>query len=343
MRIDIQMLLDSFEAPAVFYRENTVRYFNEAAKILFPDIREGKGMPERFNDSDFPFRAEINRTERGILYVFRPRLAERAGGDLGAVSEELRRCLASLTLTVGEMIPLVRECGGDPTGRIAGSADRTLHRLRRLTQHSDILRQMESGSPGVYRESLLDLADLCREMGDHVAEAAGAAGLSFRVDLRENCLPMMGDAELLKRMILNLVSNAIKAVRENGGGLGLRLERQEDRAIITVWDEGGGMEEERLAAIFRPQRRHKLNRPEEGAGLGLRLARETALLHGGRILAEARPEGGVTMKVALPLCPVKGEKLRSAAAWGEGGFDLVLEELSDVLPARLYGVEPEEE
>lgn len=342
MRLDIQTLLDGFEAPAIFYRENTVRYFNEAAKILFPEIKEGKGMPERFSHADFPFRAEANQTERGILYLFRPRLEERAEGDLGAVSEELRRCLAGLTLAVEEMGPLARAQAPGDADRVLGGAAQALYRLRRLADHSDLLRQMEARAPGVYREAPLDLADLCRELGDHVTELAGQAGVSFRQDLREASIPTLGDAELLWRMVLNLVSNAMKAARDTGGTLGLRLERKEDQAIITVWDDGRGMEEERLAALFRPQRRRKLNKPDDGARLGLRLVRETALLHGGRVLAEARPEGGVTMKVALPIRPLKGGKFRSTAAWGEDGFDLALTELADVLPSRLYAEENRE-
>lgn len=337
LRLDIQKLLNGFEAPAVFYRENTVRYFNEAAKILFPEIKEGKGMPERSTDPDFPFRAEVNQTDRGVLFLFRPRLEEKAQGDLAAVSEELRRCLTGLTMAVDEMAPLVREHGEEESAdRMLGAAAHSLYRLRRLTDHSDILRQLEGRSPGICREAPVDLADLCRAVGDHTADLARQAGFTFRQDLRETSLITLGDGELLQRMILNLISNALKAVKGDGGEVGLRLERQGDRALITVWDTGAGMEEERLAAIFRPQRRRRLTKPEEGAGLGLRLVRETAVLHGGRILAEARPEGGVLMKISLPIRPIKGGQFRSTSAWGESGFDLVLVELSDVLPSQIY-------
>ena len=336
MQLDIQSLLDGFEAPAVFYRENTVRYFNGAAKALFPEIQSGKGMPERFNDPDFPFRAEANQTGRGILYLFRPRLEERAEGDQACVSQELRQCLSGLTLALEELAPLVHQYGEERAEQVLSTAVHNLYRLRRLTDHSDLLRQMEARAPGLYRESALDLAGLCRELGEHVADLAAQAGVRFRLELKEQTVPTRGDGALLRRALLNLISNAMKAAE---GEVGLRLEKRGDRALIAVWDNGRGMETERLAAVFRPQRRRRLTRPEDGAGMGLRIVRETVVLHGGIILAEGRPEGGVRMTVSLPLRPSGSGSFRSEAAWGEDGFDLVLTELSDALPSRLYNAE----
>jgi len=161
------------------------------------------------------------------------------------------------------------------------------------------------------------------------------AGVRFRLDCREASVLTLGDSVLLRRMLLNLISNAIKAAGE-GGEVGLRLERKDSRVLLTVWDSGSGMEVERLASVFRPQRRRGMPKPEDGAGMGLRIVREVAVLHSGLILAEARPEGGVRMTVSLPIRPPRGSTLRSNAAWGEDGFQLVLVELSDALPSHIY-------
>ena len=337
MQLDIQMLLDSFEAPAVFYRENTVRYFNKSAKLLFPELKAGKGMPEGFDAPEFPFRAEANRTERGTLYLFRPRLEEKNGDDLAEVSRQLRSCLSVLALAAQEL-GLCLENRDEKSDRLLQSVSQSLFRLRRLADHSDLLRQMETREPGVYRERTLDLAELCRGVGEYAAELAGQAGIRFRLECREKMMVTRGDGDLLRRMILNLLSNAMKAAGE-GGEVGLRLEKKEERAILTVWDTGSGMQAERLAAVFRPQRRHRIARPEEGAGMGLRLVRETVVLHAGVVLAEARPEGGVRMTVSLPLRAPRSGSLGSKEAWGEDGFDLVLVELSDALPASVYSAE----
>lgn len=336
MQLDIQKLLDGFEAPAIFYRENTVRYFNQAAKTLFPEIQSGRGMPERFHAPDFPFRAEANQTGRGTLYLLRPRLEEQAQGDLACVSRELRGCLSGLTLALEELAPLARQSGEERADRTLSSAVNSLYRLRRLADHSDLLRQMEARAPGVYREGALDLTSLCRELGDHVADLAAQAGIRFRLELKEPILPIRGDRALLSRALLNLFSNAIKAAE---GEVGLRLEKWGEKAQITVWDDGSGMEVERLAEVFRPRRRHRLDRPEEGAGMGLRLAREAVTLHSGIILGESRTGGGVRMMITLPLRTSGSGSFRSEIGWGEDGFDLVLTELSDALPSRLYSAE----
>ena len=67
------------------------------------------------------------------------------------------------------------------------------------------------------------------------------------------------------------------------------------------------------------------------------------MLHGGLILAEARPEGGVRMTVSLPCPAVRRRGLETPPAWGEDGFHLVLTELSDVLNAGQYTMEKLEE
>lgn len=334
MTLDVQTLVDALQAPAIFFRENTVRYFNESAKVLFPALKEGKGMPEDFDAPDSPFRPEANVTPKGILYLFRPQLEERSAGDMAAVSRELRSCLSTLTLAADGLLARVGE--SQEAERLCEQTNQSLYRLKRLADHTDLLRQMEGRTVGLYREGNLDLAGLCGEVWENTYDIIEEAGATFHLDQRESSLPTRGDDCLLRRMLLNLISNAVKAAGA-GGQVGLRVEKQKDRALLTVWDSGSGMEPERLAAVFRPQRRRGLPQPKDGPGMGLRLVREIAVLHGGVILAEARPEGGVRMTVSLPIKPVsREERLHAPALWEEDGVTVALEELSDVLPASVY-------
>lgn len=301
MQIDIQMLLDSFETPAIFYRENTVRYFNQWAKHLFPSISPGKGLPEEFDRPRSPFVAETHQMQRGTLYLLRPRQSEIAGSDLAQVTRELRTCLSSLTAAHEQLCSRASEPPPQDMKQLQQIIHHSLYRLRRLADHSDLLRQLEEGDTLIYREAPLDLAGLCRELGEHVGQLARQAGIPFYLDCADISLLTLGDSVLLQRMLLNLISNALRAA-EGGGEVGLRLRKKGDRAHITVWDTGSGMDAEELMSIFRPRpRRHRLPRPEEGAAMGLRLVREIAVLHQGLILAEDRPSGGVTMTLSLPI------------------------------------------
>lgn len=339
VQIDVQMLLDSFETPAVFYRENTVRYFNEWAGQLFPAIAAGKGLPEEFFAPTSAFVPEAHEMQRGTLYLLRPRHSEVPAADLARFSQEVRSCLTCLTAAADQLSQRAEVRSAPDARQLLESTNRSLYRLRRLVDHSDLLRQLEQGEQRVYREGAVDLAGLCREMSAQLEQLAAQSGIRFRLDCRAASLVLLGDSELLQRMLLNLISNAMRAAG-SGGEVGLRLEPTGDRAKIVLWDSGSGMEAEQLHAIFRPQpRRHRLSRPRDGAAMGLRLVQEIIVLHKGVILAENRPGGGLTMTVSLPLRKVPPTALRSAPAWGDDGFQLLLTELADVLPAALYAPE----
>lgn len=332
MQLDIQMLLDSFETPAVFYRENTVRYFNEWAKQLFPSIASGKGLPEGFLAENSFFAPEIHTMQKGTLYLLRPARQDSVIHDTARIVHELRGCLTVLTAATEQLSAHVPAEQSSLLERV----NHSIYRLRRLSDHSDLLRQLEEGQFSVYREGTVDLAGLCRELSQHLGSLALRAGVHFRLDCTSASLSCLGDPALLQRMLLNLISNAMRAAG-SGGEVCLRLEKKGNRALFTVRDNGSGMEPERLISIFRPQpRRHRLPKPEEGAALGLRLVREIIVLHQGLILAENPPEGGFSVTVSLPIRPVSSRGLHSTPAWGEDGFHLVLTELSDVLPAAVY-------
>ena len=332
MQIDVQTLLDSFETPAVFYRENTVRYFNQWAKRLFPALESGKGLPDDFFRESSAFVPEGHPLPRGTLYLLRPRRRDTSQNDLERIIRELRSCLATLTAATDQLSArLPRE-----SHPLLETTNHTLYRLRRLADHSDLLRELEGKSPTIYREGPVDLAFLCRKLGEYVDTLAAQTGIRFHLDCGPLSLPTAGDSSLLHRMLLNLISNAMRAAG-SGGEVGLRLEKKGDRAQITIWDTGSGMASEQLLSVFRPQpRRHRLPRADEGTAMGLRLVREIAVLHQGLILAENRPGGGVTMTLSLPLRKLSSPGLNSSPSWGDDGFQLVLTELSDVLPAHIY-------
>lgn len=189
--------------------------------------------------------------------------------------------------------------------------------------------QLPEGELTAERASL-DLAGLCRTLGEQVASLARQAGLSFTYEEERGSLITTGDAPQLRRMLLGLISNAFRAAGK-GGHTGLRLAVRQDRAVLTVWDDGPGLpppEEER----------ELLHRPD-GLGLGLRVARRIAALHGGAIVFEQREDRGSRAVVSLPIQPPEGGTvLRTPRAdWDRsGGFSDLMVELSAVLPYEAF-------
>jgi signal transduction histidine kinase len=111
--------------------------------------------------------------------------------------------------------------------------------------------------------------------------------------------PYAGDEELLRRLLLNVVRNAVQHTRA-GGRVDIAVRRQSNQISIEVRDQGPGIAAGDRDRIFERFVQIDNSRRHDGAGLGLPIARWIAELHGGRLdLAESSPSGS-TFVVVLP-------------------------------------------
>jgi CheY-like chemotaxis protein len=115
---------------------------------------------------------------------------------------------------------------------------------------------------------------------------------------------VVGDANQLIQVFLNLVTNAEQAIREirDSGRLQIRLGRTGDRVSVAFQDDGIGIRPEALPRIFDPF--YTTKRPGGGTGLGLSICLSIVREHGGTIEAEALPAGGSAFTVYLPQAPL---------------------------------------
>ena len=113
-------------------------------------------------------------------------------------------------------------------------------------------------------------------------------------------LAVRSDRRLLRRLIQNLVSNAIKFTPA-GNRAGVRLSQSADVAVIEVWDEGIGIEAGELPRLGEPFHRigsaHVAERP--GTGLGLAIVKSLVMLHGGNVAFESAVGLGTTVRITL--------------------------------------------
>lgn len=124
----------------------------------------------------------------------------------------------------------------------------------------------------------------------------------FELEIAEP-LPLLNvDQDKITQVITNLVTNAIKYSPE-GGAIKLGAAVKDSKMLITVSDEGLGMDKEQLSRLFA--RYERLEREEikqiSGTGLGLYLAKTMVDLHGGRIWAESIKDKGSSFFLELPL------------------------------------------
>ena len=110
--------------------------------------------------------------------------------------------------------------------------------------------------------------------------------------------PVALDRALMRRVLANLCANAAEAAHPARARIHLGVARTRDRAVLTVGDEGPGVERELRTRIFDP---YFTTKKGTGTGLGLAIVKKIVLQHGGEIQAGERPGGGATFTVALPL------------------------------------------
>jgi PAS domain S-box-containing protein len=170
--------------------------------------------------------------------------------------------------------------------RIVGDEIGRLSRL--LTEFLELARPRAVVREAIALEKLVgDVLDL--EQG-----SAAARGVSIHRDLAGDCV-LLGDPEKIKQVVLNLVMNALEAMRD-GGQLRVRLAASGESATLTIEDTGIGIEPAVIAQVFEPFFTTK----EAGTGLGLSIVRKIVDQHRGEVRIESERGVGTRAIVTLP-------------------------------------------
>jgi signal transduction histidine kinase len=160
------------------------------------------------------------------------------------------------------------------------------------------LAKADSGDE-IPREPLV-LETLVADVVAHAHERAERKGLALNCRLVSHGTVVVADAGLLRQLVNNLIDNAIKFTER--GGIEVEVRREGVKAVIEVADSGIGIAPEAAQRLFdrffRGDASH--TRAIEGTGLGLAIVRSIARVHGGRVTAAPRPEGGSVFTVTLP-------------------------------------------
>ncbi len=172
-----------------------------------------------------------------------------------------------------------------------------------LTIINDILdlARAESGQL-VIREQVFDLGELVGSVHAQLAGQALEAGLELNVELPGGSVTARGDQRLLRQVLLNIVSNAVKFT-PSGGHVAVQVTADGHAGIrITVRDTGIGIPPEHIERVLRPfeQVERALSRSHGGAGLGLSFALKVMELHEGALTIESAVGAGTIVCVTLP-------------------------------------------
>ena len=215
------------------------------------------------------------------------------------VSHELRSPLARLRVALEIARNKDRSLVVDELDRIELESQR-LENL--VDEVLSLLR--ESSGPQELKLSHFDLADLLRDLVETVNYEISEGSEPIRLQIKDP-LMLEADRELLWRVFENLLRNALSHSGD-AGGIRVIADLLDGKYIhVSVLDSGPGIDEAHIDRIFEPFYRvdEARNRKSGGHGLGLAIAASAIRRHGGRITAANRQEGGLDVRVVLPLAP----------------------------------------
>ena len=250
-------------------------------------------------------RAEVER--RTTLEVELRRTAASAEAAnrakdnfLAMISHELR---SPLNTIVG-WVAILRsgQLPADQMATLVDSLERNVRLQTRLVNDLIDASRIAAGKLQLM-PSDFDLRSAVIDAFDAYRGAAEAGGLTLTMEIPQETVPYVGDAQRLQQVFGNLLSNAIKFTTR-GRGVKIWMERMDTLVRIRVRDEGQGIESDFLPHIFEPFRQADgtPTRTLDGLGLGLAIARHITELHNGTVVAESAGPGlGVLVTVELPL------------------------------------------
>ncbi|MGE5698271.1 MAG: response regulator, partial [Candidatus Sericytochromatia bacterium] len=217
------------------------------------------------------------------------------------ISHEFRTPLTLILDPVAELRS--RTTGLDE--QIRGELDVIWRNGLRLTKLVNTLldfSRIEAGRTRARYEPV-DLAAVTMELASVFRSAIERAGLVLTVDCEPMDEPVYLDRDMWEKVILNLLSNALKFTFE--GSISVATRREGADAVVVVSDTGIGVPAAETPRLF--ERFHRIEtaraRSNEGSGIGLALVKELIGLHGGSIVAESTEGEGTTFTIRLPFGP----------------------------------------
>jgi PAS domain S-box-containing protein len=253
------------------------------------------------------YQTERRRSE-GLAAIDRAKTA-----FFSNVSHEFR---TPLTLMLG---PIMESIAHPDTPAAVRAQLELAHRnsLRLLKLVNSLLdfSRLEAGRVQACFEPF-DLGAFTRDLASSFQSATERAGLDFTVECEDFDEPVYIDRDMWEKIVLNLLSNALKFTL--AGSISVRLRREAAEAVLEVADTGIGIPDHEIPRLF--ERFHRVEgsvgRTQEGTGIGLALVQELVKLHGGTVEVASKLALGTSFRVRVGFgtAHLPAERIRASRA-----------------------------
>lgn len=176
-----------------------------------------------------------------------------------------------------------------------------------------------------------NIVSVVEEITESLSDYVRIKGLNiiFDTDIEEKIIAC--DVNKIERIILNIISNAIKFT-DKGGSIFVNIFDKGDNVEIHVKDTGIGMDRKHVDNIFKRfhQIDKSLSRNAEGSGIGLSLVHSIVKLHNGKISVESKPGDGSLFKIELPATTIEDTKVVEERKSTNSKIEMIEIEFSDI-------------
>lgn len=261
---------------------------------------------------------------------------EQLSEVLQQISSQLRLSLGNIHSALSRLAPPQARDQDSKTDQDAAVLCQSYYRILRLT--NNLADASEPPRPAGTGQANDDIVRLCQEVMDQAEAPARLLGiqLEFRCAKRSHIMAM--DGERIRRLLLNLLSNAFKFIGQGEKKVTLELRVERNVVMLALTDTGCGMTPQQLSTAFdRSRQSGQQDPPPHGLGLGLPVCQRIAAEHGGGIALASKPGAGTTVTVSLSnhRLPPRVESPLPVILTG-GGFNKTIVELSDALPREAF-------
>ena len=241
-------------------------------------------------------RIQLRRAEREMERLAR---ANVLGELTSALAHELNQPLAAILSNAQAARRFMDAGNADPVElreiiediiRDDKRAGEVIHRLRSMLRKGETSREQ------------LSVEDVVMESIELLNGELAVQGVDVQVHADSELFPVEGGRVELQQVLVNLMLNAVHAMRDTPTSqrvIKIRVEAGDDDIVVSVEDRGRGIAVDKLPQVFEPF----FTTESEGMGMGLAICRRILELHDGRIWAENNTAGGATFFFSLPVAP----------------------------------------
>lgn len=350
-----KQMLDLLTYPAFAVTDGKISYCNESASTLFllpgTDIfsilQTGQEEYAEFCEGHLYLTVMIGNSPREatVISVEGEHIFLLSNDNLSSqlqvvalAAQQLRMPLSDIVATSNLLMSNIDTKENASAHLQLSQFKRSLHQLLRLVGNmSDAAKYAQEPDLNMVT---IEATSLFAEVAEKAANLLSQANVTLQYEGPSVPVYMLADAERIERSIYNLISNAVK-FSPKGSTLHASLKRKGNLLLFILSDPGERLAQQVQSNVFnRFMRQPGLGDSRFGLGLGLNIVHNTATAHGGTVLLESPPSGGMRITMTLKIRQNEAPIVRSPYYLDyAGGHDHGLVELSDVLPVNLYEID----